>query len=191
MRTKLCAKCRTSKAVDAFARSRGTRDGLQSYCKSCSREAGRKRYAAKREEISQYWKNQRANNPAHRERQKRWHAERHRRNRERSQALKLERGCEHCGLRPDDPALLHWDHVDSLSKWVHGGGYALSTKGGAFAPEWTWGRIEAELAKCQVLCQPCHIEKTRRGGEYRHVGTRSAVSNAQARAITQSYYEEE
>src|SRR5687768_3680232 len=53
--------------------------------------------------------------------------------------------CKQCGSTED----LELDHVDRKSKESH----AI----------WSWSkaRREAELAKCQVLCQDCHKKKTR------------------------------
>jgi 5-methylcytosine-specific restriction endonuclease McrA len=52
--------------------------------------------------------------------------------------------CARCGS-DEDPEV---DHVDPSTKVTH--------------VVWTWSRVrrEAELAKCQVLCRRCHVEKT-------------------------------
>lgn len=49
---------------------------------------------------------------------------------------------------------LQFDHVDPRTKTEH--------------RIWTWGaaRRQAELAKCQLLCEPCHIQKTIDNGEH-------------------------
>lgn len=41
MKTKLCAKCKREKSIAEFYKHIGRNDGLQTYCKSCSREYNR------------------------------------------------------------------------------------------------------------------------------------------------------
>lgn len=43
---------------------------------------------------------------------------------------------------------LEFDHIDRSTKINH--------------RIWTWGAVKraAEIAKCQLLCQPCHIDKS-------------------------------
>lgn len=43
---------------------------------------------------------------------------------------------------------LQFDHIDCKTKVSH--------------KIWTWSKAkrDAELAKCQLLCEPCHIQKT-------------------------------
>lgn len=53
--------------------------------------------------------------------------------------------CAWCGSRQD----LELDHVDPTVKVTHN------------VWSWTQARREVELAKCQVLCQRCHLVKTR------------------------------
>ena len=54
------------------------------------------------------------------------------------------KSCNHCGSSRE----LELDHVDPSKKVSH--------------KIWSWSaeRREAELAKCQVLCSDCHLEKT-------------------------------
>jgi hypothetical protein len=66
--------------------------------------------------------------------------------------------CVKCGAIEQ----LEFDHIDPKTKLSH--------------RFWSWKpeRIQAELAKCQLLCRPCHIEKS--AGEKRRPithGTRS------------------
>lgn len=53
--------------------------------------------------------------------------------------------CVKCGSRDD----LQVDHIDGAQKVSHR------------IWSWTAKRREAELAKCQVLCTPCHRSKTK------------------------------
>jgi hypothetical protein len=65
-------------------------------------------------------------------------------------AIKLERGCEACGLKlRSGGKSLHFHHLDpsnklfSISRNVHNFG---------------WPKILAEVAKCAVLCKCCHLQ---------------------------------
>jgi len=46
--TKRCRRCGETKPANEFAKSTNSKDGLQSYCKKCSREAAAARHKAKR-----------------------------------------------------------------------------------------------------------------------------------------------
>ena len=52
--------------------------------------------------------------------------------------------CAQCGATDD----LEIDHIDPATKVSHR----------IFS--WSWARIESELSKCQLLCVPCHFQKT-------------------------------
>ena len=58
--------------------------------------------------------------------------------------------CAHCGSWEN----LEADHIDPKTK---------DPEASKVVP-WSWSkaRREIELAKCQALCRPCHIEKTRK-----------------------------
>lgn len=58
--------------------------------------------------------------------------------------------CVKCGSQDK----LQLDHIDCRTKVSHN--------------IWTWGVAarEAEMAKCQLLCEPCHIEKSKLAGEW-------------------------
>lgn len=73
-----------------------------------------------------------------REYQRLWRARR------RSDWLSENGPCVRCGSWED----LEVDHTDRTKKVAHN--------------VWSWSpaRREAELAKCQILCHPCHVEKT-------------------------------
>lgn len=70
------------------------------------------------------------------------------------QRRRVEEGpCVRCG----SDERLEFDHIDSDTKTVN-----VSRMQG-----WSEPRIEAEIAKCQVLCKPCHVAKTIEMKEYR------------------------
>lgn len=63
----------------------------------------------------------------------------------RRRAWLLENGpCKKCGSLED----LEVDHISPSDKISHN------------VWSWSWERRLAELAKCQVLCRQCHLEKT-------------------------------
>ena len=62
-------------------------------------------------------------------------------------AIKLELGCEICGYN-EHVAALDFDHLDPSKKEFNIGVAAQESKG--------WGRIQAEIEKCRVLCANCH-----------------------------------
>lgn len=59
--------------------------------------------------------------------------------------------CNKC-RRADD---LHVDHIDPKSKEF------------TIMPSWSlsWDKLLPELAKCQLLCKECHLEKSRSEGD--------------------------
>jgi 5-methylcytosine-specific restriction endonuclease McrA len=69
--------------------------------------------------------------------------------------LKLNGPCKNCGSSEN----LEVDHIDRTKKVTH--------------RVWSWAkkRQVRELSKCQVLCKPCHIEKTAKDMNYRQHGT--------------------
>jgi 5-methylcytosine-specific restriction endonuclease McrA len=72
----------------------------------------------------------------------------------RKRAIELLGGkCAACGSTDD----LEFDHIDPTTKdpllrGKHRQGFPWS---------WAWKRIEIELTKCQLLCEKCHLTKTR------------------------------
>lgn len=80
------------------------------------------------------------------------------------------RGCERCGER--DPCCLEFHHKDP------------SQKTGAIAVlcGWSWKRLEAEIAKCVVLCANCHCRAhaSRDPARSRAPGARAKVSSSEA-----------
>ena len=79
------------------------------------------------------------------------------------------RTCVRCGSDTD----LELDHVDSSTK-------VSSTVWG-----WSQDRRDAELAKCQVLCRPCHLLKTVEAGDtpWGEANGKAKLTEAQVRDI--------
>jgi hypothetical protein len=69
---------------------------------------------------------------------------------DRNDAIKLGRGCADCGWRGWARGL-DWDHVEGVKL----GGIATLIANGR-----PWGEIEAEMAKCDVVCANCHRIRT-------------------------------
>ena len=62
---------------------------------------------------------------------------------------KIRQGCARCGYN-EHPAALHFDHRDHTQK-----AFNISQD-----PKRSWESIEAEIAKCDVLCANCHSVRT-------------------------------
>ena len=79
-------------------------------------------------------------NPAKKmEYQREWYAAR------REKGIKSLGGrCVQCGATDE----LEFDHIDPATKSNHR------------IWSWSWARINEELEKCQLLCVPCHFQKT-------------------------------
>lgn len=72
--------------------------------------------------------------------------------------IKTTTGCSDCGYNKH-PAALDFDHLPQYTK-----SKTVSALVGSCSP---WSRIEAEIAKCEVVCANCHRVRTanRRKGE--------------------------
>lgn len=74
--------------------------------------------------------------------------------REKINEYKTTRGCCVCGYSAH-PAALHFDHVVGEKSFNISGD-----------PKKAWNLIEAEMAKCRVICANCHSIKTYELNEY-------------------------
>lgn len=94
--------------------------------------------------------------------------------RDRVGAYKMEKGCEVCGFRAENPCQLDLDHIDPSTKTYKG-----SHK--AYDAGWSWERVEKELAKCTVTCKNCHSLRTHQEGhwENEYTSLRMRQSSAQ------------
>ena len=82
---------------------------------------------------------------------RRYMAERY--ERRRSAVVQLGGACVRCGATED----LDFDHIDRSTK-----SFTIGSRLAGVSE----ARLQAELAKCQLLCRPCHIAKSRAGGEF-------------------------
>lgn len=68
--------------------------------------------------------------------------------------------CIDCGEA--DPVVLEFDHR---------GDKVTEISAAAYMRAWTWERVEAEIAKCEVRCANCHKRKTAREQGWHKCGT--------------------
>jgi hypothetical protein len=128
--TKTCTKCGTEKWLELFYKNKNKPDGLHPWCKSCQRAY----YAEKvRGDKDYFLKYQRIN----------------RREKTARVAAVRSQGCADCG--ENHPAVLEFHHVDPRDK--------SETIAQMVALNRNWKRIEAEIAKCVVLCCNCHRKR--------------------------------
>jgi hypothetical protein len=140
--TKLCPTCSTLKSTADFSRDRARPDGLGSQCKECKRIVQKNWYSRNK-----------ARHVAN--------VARHRRTAE-TEIIKrilqyLKRHpCVDCG--ETNPVLREFDHVRGVK--VNSICNLISRGVG-------WGKIEAEINKCEVRCCRCHRLKTAEQFGYR------------------------
>jgi hypothetical protein len=162
---KICARCKGSKPTSEFGVNRATRDGLHYNCRTCAanvraewlvKNPGKPAEYARRHR-ERYNQNMRNWALANNERVRKFKEAVIDRNVAHVNAFKMERGCADRGLHGYDcgeakqPSLLEFDHVRgrkraSVSRLVLGG-YSIAS-------------IEAEIGKCEVVCQMHHRIRT-------------------------------
>ena len=62
--------------------------------------------------------------------------------------LKQFKGCSCCGWKPTNPRLLHFHHRDPKTKLFNVSQNVHSQ---------SWPNILAEVEKCDIMCEPCHV----------------------------------
>ncbi|MFW3171152.1 hypothetical protein [Geodermatophilus sp. CPCC 206100] len=166
---KICAKCKTSKPREAFGVNNATKDGLHYNCRPCAalvraewaaKNPGKTaEYARRHRERDRNGYNRRMRNwaQANRDRVRAFDQAIVDRNVAHVNAIKLDRGCADHGLHGFDcgtssnPSLLEFDHVHGSKRAnvsrLALGGYSIAT-------------IDAEIAKCEVVCQLHHRIRT-------------------------------
>jgi hypothetical protein len=131
-----CSGCGESKDATAFTPDRRNRSGFQSWCRDCTRQAGRAREGT----------------PVRRKKQNGYRRDYRRTRREHILALKGTK-CMDCN---DEfpPGQLHFHHVDPTTKVSK----VTALSNGPLSS------IDAEAAKCVVLCAACHSARHVRSG---------------------------
>ena len=130
---KQCSKCLRWLDLEAFARNRTRRDGLQNNCRECQRAYVREHYLANRAYYIA---------KAHRSKRKYERAMRARLNELKDVA------CADCGQR-FKPWVMDFDHVDGEKLFN-----LARTRGRSLRV------ILLEVAKCQIVCANCHRDRT-------------------------------
>lgn len=163
VQNKLCRGCGTTQELSGFHKNRGTKDGLQGWCKSCSNQYQRERGRKLRGDPSQYRQiltkvcsrcshekpigefYRRANTAdGHSHHCKECHKTRLKDRRNQIDTIKISIGCIACGERT--PCCLHFHHLRDKKFTI--GSY----------PNKSWDEIVEEIAKCIVLCANCHAK---------------------------------
>lgn len=133
---KICSSCGESKGRMEFNKNKGKFDGLQHDCRACQRSKARVRYE------SDPSKQIEANNV----RRKRNRAE----NRAKVIAIKEGTPCADCNTHHPS-FVMDFDHVRGEKAGL------VSEMVAAGVP---WAKIEAEIAKCDLVCSNCHRYRT-------------------------------
>ena len=142
MRTsaKNCLKC-GPQPIEHFGKNARYKDGLHPYCKSCRSEQGKERWQGLTDEQKQRILAQQAAGK--------------RMKQEEVLRYLLDHCCVDCG--EDDPVVLEFDHVRGEKL----GDVSSLLDRHAFTPT-----IEAEIAKCDVVCANCHRRRTAQRGNF-------------------------
>ena len=139
---KTCPACKQTKPTPEFGKNRARRDGLQIYCRPCTKEVQHRWYVKHKEGHSEYVKRRRAEAA------------------DEKAELIVEYLKSHCCVDcgEADPVVLEFDHVKGPKRF---------TIGSCLAPGYSWTAIQREIRKCEVRCANCHRRKTARQFGYR------------------------
>ncbi len=133
---KICSKCKLSKPKSDFGKNKSRKDGLQYYCKECSKKKSR-----------EYYKN----NKEHCQNQVRLTSKaRVDINRRKYFDLLNSSKCIDC--TENNVATLEFDHIDPKTKF--------RSVGKMVKEGYSWKKIEEEIKKCEIRCANCHRKKT-------------------------------
>ena len=134
--TKRCPKCGVTQSREHFSPCRTKADGLQSWCKACTKECNNARYAD--------------TSSGRRQSVRTAEDQARKRNQEFVWQYLDEHPCIHCG--ETDIVVLEFHHISQSSKEfsianISNKGVGLST-------------LQKEMEKCVVLCANCHKRET-------------------------------
>jgi len=128
---KTCSTCKESKAVEQFSKFSKSKDGLQARCKQCCKAAY---IADKPAQIARVT----ARNLKHKAELKQY-------------LFRLKSNpCTDCKISYH-PFVMDWDHVRGTK--VNDINYLVRSAV-------SWQKLEAELAKCELVCSNCHRLRT-------------------------------
>ncbi len=144
-RKKQCNRCKVIKGVDCFNReAKNTAKGMgrKGECRVCQREYGRLYYIRNRDRVKNFYKGRRAITQV--------------------QIMDYLKSHPCVDCKEMDWVVLEFDHVRGVK---YRGVSALVHNG------YPWRTIEAEIAKCEVVCANCHRRRTYdRAFAYRSTG---------------------
>lgn len=146
---KTCPKCSSVKSLEEFSRKPGTKDGRSHHCKSCANVLN-KLSRERNKELYLAGENRRRQTK-----------------RDKLAAYKAERGCLMCP--ENNPVCLDLHHLDPSVK-DDTVSHLLSRA--------SWERVEAEIAKCVVVCRNCHAKHHHDGLELNIAEWSSLVSSS-------------
>ncbi len=139
---KTCHRCRVAKPLESFTKHSGGLQGRRPECNQCRIEL--------------------RSTPTARAKAVRNHAARKIKTNERRaliDAIKIASGCVDCGYR-DHAVALDFDHANERKKGAtHGISYLVKS-----ATDWV--TVEAEIAKCEIVCANCHRVRTKERGDW-------------------------
>lgn len=133
---KYCPHCEENKPDSAFGWKNKTRGWLQAYCKQCNRAYQKQHYKNNKATY-----NEKAREAAVRNRE---------RNQKALLQYLLEHPCVDCG--ETDPIVLEFDHLDPATKVANVSQLVIDV--------YSWEKVLAEIAKCEVVCSNCHKRRT-------------------------------
>lgn len=127
---KICGRCKEEKDLSEFAWKSKEKGTRNWACRACQKVLRAEHYQTNKEKIFQQIKS------------------RQRELKNKIWQYKAEHSCADCG--EDDPIVLEFDHLgDKEFNVGHAGQMGFS-----------WDRILAEIAKCEVVCRNCHVRRT-------------------------------
>lgn len=140
---KTCTICKIQKGVSDFNKNKVRKDGLNNICKECSKKRSKLYYQENKED------------------HKKVIFARKKRIRERNQAILLDllksKCCSDCGT--NDYRVFEFDHIE---------GNKINDVSQLVAEGYSWGVIQNEINKCEIVCANCHRIRTfTRHGNYR------------------------
>lgn len=132
MHMKTCKKCLIEKPLEDFARMSKAKDGRQPNCKTCNNAFARQNYEDNKD---------------------RYFAQAKKRDKDMRARLRELKSvpCADCKQTFPWPAM-DFDHLGEQEK-THDISYMLRHR-------MAWSKIEAEIAKCEVVCSNCHRVRT-------------------------------